>query len=330
MSAGHTPSGINRRALLASAAAGALLGRARAQPAAPDAARAQGAPVWRDLDQAALDAAYDQSRYAPNMAQVQARYAANSEAARARLGAPERYAYGATATEGLDVYVTPRAHAPVHIFIHGGAWRAGDARNYAFLAEPFVQAGAHFVIPDFVNVTQTGGALLPLVDQLRRAVAWVWRNAERFGGDPQRIHISGHSSGGHLAGVALTTDWQRELDLPSDVLKGGLCLSGMFDLEPVRLSSRSTYVVFDDEIEQALSPQRHLDKLRAPLIIAYGTFETPEFQRQSRDFAAAVAAAGRSAQLIVAQGYNHFEILETLGNPYGVVGRAALEQMGLA
>jgi arylformamidase len=316
--------------MLAGATAGVLLGRVRAQPAGPDAARTEGAPVWRGMDQAALDAAYDQSRYAPNMTQVQARYAANSVAARARLGEPARYSYGPTATEALDVYAAASARAPVHIFIHGGAWRAGNARNYAFLAEPFVHAGAHFVVPDFVNVTETDGALMPMVDQLRRAVAWVWRNAERFGANPARIHISGHSSGGHLAAVALTTDWRRTLDLPPDVLKSGLCLSGMFDLKPVRLSSRSAYVVFTDEIEQALSPQRHLDNLNAPLVIAYGTFETPEFQRQSRDFAAAAVAAGRSARLIVAEGYNHFEILETLANPYGIAGRAALEQMGLA
>jgi arylformamidase len=103
----------------------------------------------------------------------------------------------------------------------------------------------------------------------------------------------------------------------------------MFDLKPVRLSARSAYVKFTDEMEQALSSQRHLDKLNAPLIVAHGTLETPEFQRQSREFAAAVNAAGKPAQLLVAEGYNHFEIIETLANPYGLLGRAALAQMKL-
>jgi arylformamidase len=83
-------------------------------------------------------------------------------------------------------------------------------------------------------------------------------------------------------------------------------------------------------MEQALSPQRHLDKLTAPVLVAYGTLESPEFQRQSREFAAAVKAAGKSVQLLVGDGYNHFEIIETLSNPYGLLGRAALEQMQLA
>jgi len=167
------------------------------------------------------------------------------------------------------------------------------------------------------------------MDQVRRAVAWVHRNAQSFGGDPNRIYVSGHSSGAHLAGVVLTTDWRKEFNLPADTVKGGLCCSGLFDLKAVRLSARSAYVKFTDEIEQALSSQRHLDNLNAPVIVAHGTLETPEFQRQSRDFAAAVKAAGKPVQLVVGEGYNHFEIVETLANPYGLLGRAVLEQMKL-
>jgi arylformamidase len=103
----------------------------------------------------------------------------------------------------------------------------------------------------------------------------------------------------------------------------------MYDLEPVRLSARSRYVAFDDATVAALSPIRHLDRLQAPLVVAYGTCETPEFQRQNRDFAAAVEAAGKKVRLLVGEHYNHFELPETLGNPYGLLGRAALELMGL-
>ena len=95
-------------------------------------------------------------------------------------------------------------------------------------------------------------------------------------------------------------------------MKGGAVLSGMYDLKPVRLSKRGAYVKFTDEMEEALSSQRHLDRLNAPVIVAYGTYETPEFQRQTRDFAAAVKAAGKPVQLLVGEGYNHFEMPETL------------------
>jgi arylformamidase len=290
----------------------------------------KGPRVWLDMDQAALDAAYTQSVWAPNREQLIARHRRNSAIARTHLGAPQRYAYGATPVEALDVYRTTRPSAPIHLFIHGGAWRGGLAKHSAFAAELFVNAGAHFVVPDFAWVQDVGGSLLPMAAQVRRAVAWVYGHAQRFGGDPQRIYVSGQSSGGHLAGVLLTTDWRQAFDLPADIIKGGLCCSGMFDLKPVRLSVRSSYVTFTDEMEHLLSPQRHLDHLHAPLIVAYGTLESPEFQRQSRDFAAAVQAAGKPVQLLVGEGYNHFEIVETLGNPYGVLGRAVLAQMQLA
>ena len=286
--------------------------------------------VWLDMTQAELDAAYDQNAYASNREQILARNAANSERARARLGAPKRYAYGPTPVEGLDVYPTGRAGAPINVFIHGGAWRASVAKNNAIAAELFVNAGVHYVVPDFAWVQDVGGSLFAMADQVRRAVTWVYRNAADFGGDAGRLYVSGFSSGGHLVGVLLTTDWAKDFGLPADMLKGGLCISGMFDLKPVRLSSRNRYIAFTDEMEQALSPQRHLDKLVTPLVVAYGTFETPEFQRQSRDFAAAVTAAGKRVELLVGEGYNHFELYETLANPYGLLGRAALEQMGLA
>jgi arylformamidase len=103
----------------------------------------------------------------------------------------------------------------------------------------------------------------------------------------------------------------------------------MFDLRPVRLSARSNYVKFTDEMEQALGSQRHLERLMAPVRLVYGTLETPEFQRQSRDFAAAVQAAGKPVTLSVMEGYNHFEVMEQLANPYSLFGRAVLEQMKL-
>ena len=103
----------------------------------------------------------------------------------------------------------------------------------------------------------------------------------------------------------------------------------MYDLKPARLSKRSQYVNFTDEIEQELSAIRHLDRLNCPIVVAHGTQETPEFQRQSREFAAAVKAAGKSVTFLVGEGYNHFELHETLGNPYGLLGRAVLEQMKL-
>jgi arylformamidase len=322
---------ITRRNLLAGAAAGfaaGLSGNALAQGA--DTVRAKGPIVWLDMDQQELDDAYTQSVFAPNMKQILMRCARNSELARERLGEPKRLAYGPTPIEGLDVYLTKAKNAPVNVFVHGGAWRAEFAKDYGYPAEMFVNAGAHLVVPDFNNAIETGGNLMTMVEQLRRAVIWIWKNADSFGGDPERIYVSGHSSGGHLAAALLTTDFLSNFDLPPNIIKGGVCGSGMFDLKPVRMSKRSRYINFTDEVEDALSPQRHIDRLLAPVAVVYGTLETPEFQRQSRDFAAAVKAAGKPVTLAVMEGYNHFDVMEQLGNPLSLFGRTVLQQMKLA
>jgi len=289
----------------------------------------KGSPVFLDYDQATLDAAYDQAAYAPNREQLIARRIGESAMARGHIGEPERVAYGPAEIERLDIYRSAGSGAPVFVFIHGGAWRSGRSKDFAGPAEMFLAAGAHYVVPDFAWVQDAGGNLMVLADQICRAIAWVSENIARFGGDTNRLFLGGQSSGGHLTAVALTTDWRNQFGLPADLIKGGMCISGMYDLEPVRLSARSRYVAFDDRTVAELSPIRHLDRLRAPLVVAYGTCETPEFQRQNREFAAAVNATGKPVRLLVGEHYNHFELPETLGNPYGLLGRAALELMGL-
>ena len=291
---------------------------------------ARGPLVWRDMDQKALDDAYNQAAHAPNMDLILSRIATASETARRILGAPHRLAYGSSEDERLDIYRAPTsAPAPINLFVHGGAWLRSSAAQTAFTAEAIVGAGAHAVLIDFVNAGQTGGDLMPLAEQVARAIAWTWRNAESFGGDRSRFYVSAHSSGAHLAACALSRGWRAE-NLPANFCKGALLVGGMYDLAPVRLSSRSAYIKFTDDMEEALSPQRHLEGVTAPLVLACGTGETPEFLRQSREFFAALKVGGKNAELIVAEGYNHFELFETMGNPYGIVGRARLQQMTLA
>jgi arylformamidase len=321
--------GMSRRTVIGAAAASLAAGAASAEQAPP--AHVKGPRVWLDFDQQELDDAYDQSKYAPNRDQLNRRRASISAEVRSRLGNPRRIAYGSAPIEGVDVYpaLNAKAPAPIAVFVHGGAWRNGSAANSAYGAEPFVRAGARFAVVDFVNVTETGGDLMPMITGVRRGIAAVAKNAASFGGDPARIYVMGHSSGAHLGGCVLITDWEKDHGLPKDLIKGATLCSGMYDLKPARLSARSHYVKFTDATEAALSTQRHLDRINCPVTLLHGTLETPEFQRQTRDFAAALKAAGKPVQLIVAPDYNHFEIGETLDNPYGPFGRAALEMMKL-
>jgi arylformamidase len=321
---------ISRRSLLGAAAVMA------ATPALAEGCQVgpppheKGAKVWMDLDQVELDAAYDQAAYAPMIGQFNKRFASSSETTRQRLGAPKRFAYGPTPIEGLDLFPAKTANAPIFVFVHGGRWLRGSAKEYAYPADLFVNAGVNYVVLDFIPVDAAGGDLRPMADQVRRGIAWVYKNAASFSGDTKRFYIGGHSSGGHLAGVAMVTDWEKEFALPPDMITGGLLASGIYDLKPARLSARSAYVKFDDDMEQSLSSMRHIELLRAPVTVTYGGFETPEFQRQSRDFAAAVKAAGKPVELLAAPDFNHFEMCESFGNPYGPNGLAALKLMKLA
>ena len=321
---------LDRRSVLAGISAGVAAGGGAAfAQQSPVATNEKGPLVWLNMDQKELDDAYDQSKYAPNLQQIVKRYESNSNAMRARLGEPKRFNYGPTAIERLEVYSTKRPNAPIHIHIHGGAWRQRPATEYAFPGEMLMNAGAHYVVPDFISVDETNGDLMPMVEHVRRAIAWTVRNAQSFGGDAERVYLSGFSSGAHLAGVALLTPWRTDFDLPDDVIKGAVLSSGMYDLKPVRLSARSKYVRFTDEMEEQLSTQRHLARINTPLVLAHGTYETPEFQRQTRDFAAALKAADKPVQYFVNENYNHFEMMETFANPYGLLGRAVLDQMQL-
>ena len=283
--------------------------------------------VWREMDQESLDAAYEQSNYASNLQEVVDRYQSNSEKARHETGEPKRFQYGPKDIEQLDVYSTAKSNAPIIIFVHGGAWRIGFAKDYAFPAPLFTKAGIHWIAIDFDSVLDVEGDLTVLAGQVRRAIAWVYNNANKFSGNKDNIYLCGHSSGAHLTAVCLTTDWQSGFNLPSDIIKGGLCCSGMYDLEPVRLSSRSEYLNITEETENRLSPQRHLDKLIAPVIISHGTNESPEFVRQSNEFAQAIENVNKTVDYVIGIDLNHFEILETLADQSGLLAMSLLKMI---
>lgn len=281
--------------------------------------------VWLNMDQAELDAAYTQHNWAPNQSEVLARYKSASDRFRSSRKPPMRLRYGPSETQMLDIWGPDKSNGKVLIFIHGGAWSGGSAAEYSFVAKPFLDAGVTVVIPDFNTVQEMNGNLEPMAAQIRNVIAFTFRSARSWGANPKQIFIAGHSSGSHLAGVALTSDWSI-LDLKQDIIKGGVLLSGMYDLKPVRLSSRSRYINFTDGMEESMSPQRNLDYLSAPLILVYGLKESPEFKRQTVDFAAAAQKTKKKAEVITAD-LNHFELLESFVDPNSSVFQAVLKMM---
>ena len=168
-----------------------------------------------------------------------------------------------------------------------------------------------------------------LIGQCRAAIAWIYKNATDFKGVPDRIFVFGKSSGGHVAGMMLTTDWAATQGLPADVIKGGLVVSGMYDLEPVRLTFRNDFLKLDRESARRNSPIHHIPENACPIMASCGTLESEEFRRQTREFAEAWQQAGHPAQLAEMEGRHHFSISEDMANAESPMVRPFLEMMGL-
>lgn len=260
--------------------------------------------IFRDYDQAALDAQYEQRTFVPNADEIIKRYGVRSDEVRARIGEPETLAYGETPAEALDIY-GPRKDRVV-AFVHGGAWKRMNKRANAFPAETFVNAGATYAAIGFGLLPAI--TLPEMVAQVARALSFL---EERL--KPKKLVLIGHSSGAHLAACALTK---------VDVARNALVVSGLYDLLPVRLSARNDYVRLDERLEDECSPIRHVDRIKCPVTVAWSEKEGAEFFRQSKEFAERLGAP-----TILGKGLNHFEFIETLADPRSLLARAALNML---
>lgn len=290
---------------------------------------AVGEAVFRGYDQAELDRQYDHRAWAPDAREIIARYRVLSDEVHAKLAARRNVSYGASPGQTLDIFPAARAAsglAPVLMFIHGGQWQRLSKDDSAFAAPAFTAAGAAFVAVNFDLIPAV--PLDEIVRQNREAVAWVRRNAADFGGDAARIHVAGHSSGAHIAAMLATTDW-AEFGLGPDPLRGAACVSGTYDVGPLMLSFRAGYLELDEAGVARNSPIRHLDRLRVPLIVSTGEFESDEFRRHGADLADAARAAGGDCSFIPVAGLNHFEMVLELADPASPLTRAVLQQMAL-
>lgn len=275
---------------------------------------------WRKLSAAQLDWAYDQTQHANNMREVLTRCAEKSAAVWARGVRPVQLPYGTSSVETLHWYRSHAANAPVVFLIHGGAWRSGRAQDYAFGVEWLLALGVDVVIPDFASVHDTQGLLLPMALQLQQALTLVAKQSPAMQCDASRIYVCGHSSGAHLAACLPTLDWQVT-GFGIAPMAGLMCCSGLFDLEPVSFSSRSSYVTFDAACLKQLSPVQHLNAFDMPVRVLCGTHESPEFMRQSSEFHDVLLHHRANVQLQWGEGLNHFEILETLETANGFFGQ---------
>ena len=285
--------------------------------------------LFLHYDRAALDAEYDNRAKVTGAEDYIARWKARSQEARSKLDCNLDLAYGSSHAETLDIFSsnTP-GKSPINIFYHGGYWRALHKDEFSYVAYGLHEAGAVTVVVNYALVPEV--SFDELVRQCRAALAWVWNNADNFEGDREQLFVSGHSAGGHLVAMMMATDWPAfDVGLPAQPICGGCGISGLYDLEPIRLCFLNEDLKLSEETATRNSPMKQKRTCLSPLLLPVGASEGPEYLRQSNGLSEAWSRSGETPKVLVMPGHNHFSIATQLDNSESELSRSIQDQMGL-
>ena len=265
--------------------------------------------LYRQFDRKALDAAYNNTEAVGQARRDHyvAGWTSRSDAFRAQHRGRLDLSYGGGARQRLDIFSCGAAGAPTVVYIHGGYWQANDKEPYACLGESLLPAGWNLALVEYTLAP--AARLDAIVAEIRAAVAWVIEHAKEHGGDPRRVFVAGHSAGGHLTAMAMG----------DPRVAGGVAISGLFDLEPIRLCYLNDKLRLDPAEAARNSPLLHLPPRAGPLVVTVGLGELPELIRQSAQYAEAWTKGGLPGRYLPLPGHEHFSILEELARPDGAI-----------
>ena len=280
--------------------------------------------VYKDFDQDTLDREYAIRYTVPSIEPFIVDYTRLSAEARSFCECREDVSYGQHPDEILDIF-PGGTNTPVFVYFHGGYWRMLSQKESAFMAPCFVKQGVATVA---VNYSLAPGASIDtIVRQCQDAICWIWHHANGFGGDPNQIFVCGSSAGGHLTGMMVSGGWQAERKIPLDVVKGGVPLSGLHDLEPVRLSNINEWIQMDKAAAQRNSPIHNLPDVGCPLIISFGGSETSEFKRQSKILYDAWQQNRWPVEFFEHDKRNHFDLVFDLCDENSLLGQKVFKMI---
>lgn len=274
--------------------------------------------LYRGMNRAALDAAYDNVAHVGQVKRdaCVAGWWERSDAARRSPTAQLNVHYGDASRQRLDLFPCGVSGAPTLVYIHGGYWQWNDKERDVFVGEGALSVDFNFVLVEYTLAP--AARMEEIVADVRAALDWTITHATEFAADPTRVFVAGHSAGGHLTAMALA---DRRL-------AGGVAISGIFDLEPIRLCGLNDNLHLDRRSVQEYSPLRKLPLIAPPLIVAVGLAELPELIRQSAEYAAAWREAGLPGTYLPVPGCDHFSILEEFARPTGVILDALKKLVG--
>lgn len=254
-----------------------------------------------------MDDAYNNQATVSNMAEIRTDWARRSGRMRSERGGLLDRKFGDGARERLDLFLASEPYAPTVTYIHGGYWQANDKENYAFVAEGPLDSGFNVAVIEYTIAP--GGTVEHMAAEMGRAASWLHANLASYGADPNRIYMAGHSSGGHLTAQ----------NIHHEGLRGGIAISGLFDLDPMRFTKFNEKLKLTAESARANSPIFHPPQKSAPLLVAYGGSELPEFHRQSKEFVDAWRTQELDCTLLEVPDANHFTVVESLASPAGLI-----------
>lgn len=284
--------------------------------------------VFRDYDQEELDRQLNLRARWPEHVDHFERWRRESDGVRERYGTWRELVYGDSPGQRLDFFPAAEEDAPSPLlaFIHGGYWQSLDKADFDYLAPPFLQAGIAYASLNYDLAP--AASIEDMVAQVRRCLVYLHRQARHLGLDPERLFVAGHSAGGHLATMASATDWRSELGSPpADLVKGAISISGVYELEPLRLSYHNEILHLDPDMARRMSPMELHPSAAAPILAAVGGEETDEFLRQQRDFAATWRGRGHQVNAVELPGLNHFTVIDRLGDPGSELYARALNML---
>lgn len=283
--------------------------------------------IWGDYDRQALHVAYNARESVADFDACIRGYVEESERTRAAIPGPRGVSYGPHRDQVLDIFPASEKNAPVHLFLHGGYWRALTKDEHSFTAGALNPGGACVMVNTYSLCPDVH--LDVIVRQCRDAIAWIYNNAREHGGDPERIFISGHSAGGQLVGMMLATNWEGEYGLPAGIIKGATAISGIFDMRPMRLTFTQEWIDLTEAAAARNSPLLHLPSHPCPVIVAWGGDDPVGFDDQGRAYIEALEGHGALVHHIALPGHDHFAACSALVDPASPLTKAVLAQMGL-
>jgi len=272
-----------------------------------------------------IDREYNLGTAVPDSSRWLEWYGQESAKARRELACALDVRVGPTLDETVDVFPAARPGAPILVFIHGGYWRWGSSKDFGLVARGPVGRGITVVVTNYSLCPQV--TIPEITRQSRAVIAWLHRESRRYNGDPARIFVAGHSAGGQQVARLAVTDWPREYGLPADIIKGGVPISGIFDLHPLRYSFLQPKLLLTHDVILHESPLLNIPPAGPPLLLSLGSSESVEFRRQSTDFLEAWKANGLRGELLIQEGKHHFSAIDGLTNPQSPLCEALVDFM---